>query len=167
MGNTNYLISAVYRAENTDLLEGEPSPMETMLNMASKRSAHIILTGDLNVDLLKKTSNSNKLNELCGNIGLKNLIEGPTRIDSNSKTLIDHLWATEYCSIGKHGTIPGLSDHYGTCAEITKKIKKQKYKSHVGLTRTTVSQEQVKSTRNLSRQPASRKTSKPSNWTTL
>ena len=56
-------------------------------------------------------------------MGLKHLINEPTRTQNGSETLIDHLWATENCHIAETGVIPGLSDHHGIFAVITNKDK--------------------------------------------
>ena len=49
--------------------------------------------GDLNIDMLKKVPK--RWEDLCNLYSLSQMVQQPTRITSNSKTLIDHIYVTK------------------------------------------------------------------------
>ena len=95
----------------------------------------VIVTGDLNADVLDKTNKDAKtLSTIYKNYGLTQYIKKPTRIDkvSGRPTLIDHVWATEDMNIYKTGTHTGISDHLGAyfkLKSVNEKPAKIKYKT--------------------------------------
>ena len=118
-----YLLGVLYRPEYVNLTVGDPCRLEVALTRAAQLSSRVILTGDLNIDLLKKTANTKKLTALCEDVGLLQRIEAPTRIDGDSATLLDHVWTTEECNVGKSGVIAGISDHLATFLELQSPTK--------------------------------------------
>lgn len=71
----------------------------------------VILTGDLNIDLSKKTSSSKKLISLRQSLGLRQLIKSPTRCTKNSSTLIDILFTNVVHVYGSGCLKLNISDH--------------------------------------------------------
>ena len=78
---------------------------------------HIILDGDLNIDLIKHTSDrpSQNLVESMASSGFLQLISRPTRLTDHSATLIDHVYTnnlenTKSCNI----ITIDISDHLET-----------------------------------------------------
>ena len=60
-----------------------------------------------------------------------------TRVTSKSETLIDHIWVSSNCRIGRSGTTDGKSDHHAIYAEMlapmettVKKIRTRTYKGY-------------------------------------
>ena len=111
-----------------DILKGDPSQLELSLTRAAQLSSNIMLIGDLNINLLENSHATDKLTELCSNIGLRQKIKEPTRIDGTSATLIDHMWITDDCAAGESGVIAGISDHLATFLEIKKPPKETEVK---------------------------------------
>lgn len=50
---------------------------------------NIIITGDFYINFLNESSIKKRLEYICADIGLKQLINSPTRVTSNSSTMID------------------------------------------------------------------------------
>ena len=104
----------------------------------------IYLLGDFNVNLLygtkyilKEKCNSssavgpliNKYKEFCQKFSFTQLIRNPTRITSNSSTLLDHILSNSKCNNSNHGVIEiGLSDHQ--LIFCTRKKIRQKFNTH-------------------------------------
>ena len=78
----------------------------------------MILVGDLNCDMLHKPNNSEseygkRLRRILCSCGLKNIINSPTRITANSKSLIDLVITSQPSKIQTSGSIDlGISDHH-------------------------------------------------------
>ena len=73
--------------------------------------------GDFNIDVLANNAHVKSWLDLAENFQLQQLVNEPTRISSNSATLVDHVF-TSSCIKVRAGKVPkiGLSDHYPTCA---------------------------------------------------
>ena len=90
------------------------------LNRHSKK--HIILTGDLNIDLLKheNVEVAQNLIETASKYGFVELVSRPTRITEHSCTLIDHVYSNDI-----HNTLScniltvEISDHLATLTTIS------------------------------------------------
>ena len=119
------LLGTLYKAPYVDILKGDPSKLEESLTRAAQMSKNIMLIGDINIDLLKSTPHSEKLTELCENVGLHQKIKQPTRLEEASATLIDHMWATDDCATGESGVLAGISDHLITFIELKKPPKEE------------------------------------------
>ena len=90
-----------------------------MMDNAYNRCRDIIILGDFNIDLLKGNSHWNLTFK---SYGLSQLIQSPTRVAKGSKTLIDHLYATDPKTIIETFVpISGCSDHFPTCFTWSKK----------------------------------------------
>ena len=59
------------------------------MNYVLTLNKDVVLLGDLNCDMLKNDRHSTALDEFCVNYNLKQIIDKPTRVTENSKTLID------------------------------------------------------------------------------
>ena len=81
-----------------------------MFNKLPSKNNDIILLGDFNFDLLNPNQEwENALNLL----GLKQIINEPTRVTQNSKTLIDHIYTNNTNKISSPLVIKSsISDHY-------------------------------------------------------
>ena len=62
-----------------------------MMDAVCLEAKEIILLGDFNINLLKPHI---KWNHLYENFNLHQLTDNPTRITTNSETLIDHIYVT-------------------------------------------------------------------------
>ena len=71
-----------------------------------------MMTGDLNINLLEKSSSSILVNSLAQQFNLKQLIVTPTRIRGDSATLLDHLYVDQFFQNSFSGTFDlTTSDH--------------------------------------------------------
>ena len=89
-----------------------------------------IVIGDFNFDLLKTDNNSKPWLELMESMNFEQLVNDPTRVTSNSATLIDHAFSNTPINIS-NVTVPcyAISDHYPIC--ITRKISSNHIKGPV------------------------------------
>ena len=77
----------------------------------SAESKECLLMGDLNYNYLVNADNK-ELKSVLVSFGLKQLVESPTRITKESKTLIDIICSTDPLNLCSVKVIPaGLSDH--------------------------------------------------------
>ena len=118
-GKTSFMLGVIYRPDYSDILYGKEnseSQIENNIRKVAEISNKIIVTGDLNVDMLDKDhKNTATLKTIYKNYGLTQHIKKPTRIDkvTGRTSLIDHVWASEEIDIYKTGTHTGISDHLG------------------------------------------------------
>ena len=121
-----HLIATVYRPQFHDLVLEQSDIFEQLLQNANYMARDIIIMGDFNIDLLSKSKERRRLEELMMIHGFRQTITTPTRSTENSESLIDHVWVSEECTVLDSGTIEGLSDHAGTYATLNKKVQKPK-----------------------------------------
>ena len=82
----------------------------------------IIVGGDFNIDLLNENNSfSLKLLDIAHAQGLQNIISQPTRLTSESKTLIDHIFVSETQDITSGQICADISDHNMTFLSIPMK----------------------------------------------
>ena len=88
------------------------------------KNKNYIILGDFNINLLKNDDKTERYKELLKIYNLENLINTPTRVTKNSKTLIDHLITNEK-SIIKHINNASLdiTDHHVITFDISTEEK--------------------------------------------
>ena len=108
------LIGTVYRPpDNCDFFIVFPRSLEKVW----MKFTNIVLVGDFNCNLLKNSQgelphDGNRLTRIFQQFSMSNVIEGPTRVTSHSKTLIDLIVSTRKDLVKLRGTCPlGISDH--------------------------------------------------------
>ena len=91
------IIAAIYRQPNADNLGVFLNELEKLLKHIDKRKNEIVLTGDLNLDLLKYSSHLPTATylDITAQHGLTPNIVRPTRIKKQSATLIDHIFTKQ------------------------------------------------------------------------
>ena len=113
----SFLLGVVYRAESTEMMNGEECKLEENIRKASEITDRVIMTGDYNIDMQDKTNKlTQEIKEMHKAYGLTQHVKKPTRIDNITgvPTLIDHIWSsTEKNLIRETGTFIGISDHLG------------------------------------------------------
>ena len=118
-GKKTLIVTSIYRQPNDGHLQRFLDLLETWFLAYDKRSTNLIITGDLNLDLLKYQSHriTAEYLDLMISHNLLPVITRPTRIKHTSATLIDHIFlqtegldsfilTTELA--GSHG----YTDHY-------------------------------------------------------
>ena len=123
----------VYRPpDNCDFFTVFPRSLEKVW----MKFTNIVLVGDFNCNLLKNSHgelphDGNRLTRIFQQFSMSNVIEGPTRVTSHSKTLIDLIVSTRKDLVKLRGTCPlGISDHdmiYERSKSPTKNNKGKKF----------------------------------------
>lgn len=111
------IVGFIYR--NPDVRVSWADNFSSMIDAVVLESKEYILLGDFNIDLLKPNKawiDRTQLNNL------EQLINTPTRVRANSKTLIDHIYVTNRKHIIEVCVpVYGCSDHYPVCLTWCKK----------------------------------------------
>ena len=86
-----------------------PFPSRNLLGCEGKE---IILLGDFNKDLLNPNAHREWL-VLTESLGLSQLVTQPTRVTTNTSTLIDHIYSSHEDNLSKVSVCKiGISDHF-------------------------------------------------------
>ena len=91
--------------------------LENVISYLETLQKEIIFLGDANCNLLEGNScgsgPAKHMRSFYDSFGFKLLINEPTRVTLDTKTLIDHIATTDPKNIVNSGVIrPGVSDHY-------------------------------------------------------
>ena len=105
---------------------------ENVIEKASEENLDIIITGDLNYDILKANIN-NPLSRILNKFNMQNVITQPTRVTNTSSRCIDLIITNHHAIIADTNVLPPFhSDHCTVTAEITfKTYKTQAYKKTI------------------------------------
>lgn len=86
--------------------------IESLMDFVNSRKRHIVIIGDFNIDLNSNNPAEVQLLEIMLQNGCENVIEQPTRVTSNTSTLIDLCFTDFSKSASCSGVLcSGLSDH--------------------------------------------------------
>ena len=105
-------IANVYRPRDgklqnfTELLE-----LQT-LDLYTQGNTDIVIMGDMNIDLLKRNTDTTKYKDCLHTLPLQQLVKDPTRLTDRTRTLIDHINVNHtemYYTAGSSEL--GISDH--------------------------------------------------------
>ena len=81
--------------------------------LALTHGKEVIMIGDFNCDILKNSPESRAFRNLCSSLNLTQLITSPTRVTSQSSTLIDVIMTTNTALVAGSGVMENhISDHY-------------------------------------------------------
>lgn len=110
-----FSILGIYRLHNHSV-DSFVQEIDDFLNKID--SPNLVISGDLNIDLLKNTSQTDNYLTKMASHGLASLIDQPTRITSETSTCIDHIFfrrnartRIEYTTLVVHSEV---SDHLMT-----------------------------------------------------
>ena len=105
------LITAIYRppGSTVDLFP----KLEELLKSLEPDDTEIIFMGDLNCDLFKTNDDDTKhIKKIYNMFKLRQMINQPTRVTGDTKTLIDHMATNRPDAVSHSGVIAcGISDH--------------------------------------------------------
>ena len=122
----NIILCILYRSPSYNSIREFTTHLLHKVDLIHKEGKSILITGDLNIDLLKYQSNPNTASFL-DNMIVKNLIPKitkPTRKTETSATLIDHIFTNIENTFCLAGTLlTDISDHYSNFISI--KFKSQ------------------------------------------
>lgn len=105
-----YTVCVAYCApdQQTEFLNA----MDTLLANVTTGSNEAIVMGDLNVNLLKESTQKATLQNITTAHNLTQLITEATRLTDETSTPIDHMYTTNSEHVSSSGVIPiGISDH--------------------------------------------------------
>ena len=109
-----FLVTTWYRPPNTPIEKFQE--FEKLLQYIDLEDKESIILGDLNCDLIPEFTNdcnTNELNFVTNMYQYKQLIQEPTRVTRNTKSLIDHLFTNKPENIILTGVSKiAISDHY-------------------------------------------------------
>ena len=129
--NKDLVLAAVYRQPSNANLDVFNRELEKLISQIDKRRNELVLTGDMNLDLLKYDSHSATGNylDILTQHKLLPRITRPTRIKHQSATLIDHLFMKDNEYHVKSGIInteiagnSGYTDHFPIFTIIKSKV---------------------------------------------
>jgi len=107
----NFIIICIYRSP-TGNFKYFINQLEVILNSLYKGSTHLILCGDFNINHFDVSSRKHLLESLLASFNLFSTVTFPTRIATNSSTLIDNIYIDiNSCNFTVYPLINGLSDH--------------------------------------------------------
>lgn len=107
---TNYMLSVIYhppKKEDSKFIK----IFEDYLQELSEINGNQIILGDFNYDLLKDTYYANRIKDIIYKTGYKQMVTDPTRITSESATLIDYVITNIKQLQLKVNLSPKISDH--------------------------------------------------------
>ena len=115
-----FIICSIYRPPNS-----RSESDQNFLTFVKQFTEELILGGDVNIDY--NTSKTNEWFKTMDDLGLKQLIQSPTRIVNNSKnSIIDHIYTNSDKYIHNYGTIEfEISNHKPVF--ICRKLRKNSY----------------------------------------
>ena len=123
----SFMLGTIYRTEYADILNNDNSEsiLEKNIRKAAEITSNIIVTGDLNVDMIDlEAKDTQTLKDTFETYQLKQHITKATRVDKKSlkPTIIDHVWASSETNLIKNtGTFDGISDHMGIYMKLNQK----------------------------------------------
>ena len=106
------LLCTVYRPLDCSMTCFEDEFLEKH-TLALTHGKEVIMIGALNCDILKNSPESRVFRNLCSSLNLTQLITNPTRVTSQSSTLIDVIMTTNTALVAESGVMENhISDHY-------------------------------------------------------
>ena len=135
LGNKcNTLVFVIYRTPSHNSIPQITADLNDILERVKHENKTVIITGDLNIDLLKH-SQHNQTNQFIDMLIANNLtprITMPTRITNSSATLIDHMFSNIDSDKAIAGTLKtDITDHYCNFIFINFEAEKQSHPKHV------------------------------------
>ena len=121
--NGNFLVGFVYRPpiSNFVLYSDWLKCMDILLEKCRNENKKFILLGDFNIDLAPTIYQRNTRINTFQNYNLSQLIKEPTRITSQSKTLIDHINVSEDVHVSYSGVLSWCVSHHNLVYVTSKK----------------------------------------------
>ena len=107
-------VGIIYRKPSSNINDFIDS-LDSVLNVLHRQSKTCFLMGDFNLDILQYSKSNTIQNyvDLFFSMGLYPVINKPTRVCSNSSTLIDNIFTNSIDDSSVSGIIfSDLSDHY-------------------------------------------------------
>lgn len=129
MSDFTFVLGCIYRSPLKCLEDSFLSKFEILCSILSNKYKHIVLTGDYNINVLKRDKLYHKFNNILKIHNLTYRVNFPTRVTHESESAIDNVISNiEDSECRVTGLITHISDHDAQLFEIfglkTKKKKK-------------------------------------------
>ena len=130
--NASVLICLIYRNPKLPQLKDWTVDFLNMMDNLPNINSDIILIGDFNIDLDDtRRGDINEWRTVTSLIGLRQYIDGKTRVTQTSETRIDHIYSNNHTKISNARVVTlGTSDHFAIFCKYSFKAPKQKQKGH-------------------------------------
>uniref|UniRef100_A0A1B6KMS7 Reverse transcriptase domain-containing protein n=1 Tax=Graphocephala atropunctata TaxID=36148 RepID=A0A1B6KMS7_9HEMI len=113
-----FVLIGLYRSPNSNV-NVFLDRLSCLIDLVVKKYPYIILAGDLNINVLKNSSEHVKLKNILKSFDMNYTVNFPTRVFQGSVSAIDNfLTSLKKCQILVTGVITMLSDHDGQVLEI-------------------------------------------------
>ena len=126
--DNNIIVGVIYRRPNTSIIDFN-AKVDDILDSISNENKPCYIMGDFNLDLSKYESSNNVFDfvSLMTGYNFFNCISKPTRVSSNTASIIDHVWTNNISSLHSSYIIYNhLSDHFPILAKF--KTNKQMHR---------------------------------------
>ena len=126
----NTLIFVMYRTPSQNSIPQLTADLSGILERVKHENKTVILTGDLNIDLLKHNQHNqtNKFLDMLISNNLTPRVTMPTRVTNSSATLIDHMFSNIDSDKALAGTLKtNITDHYCNFILVNFKTETQSY----------------------------------------
>lgn len=93
--------------------------------LPASRNKNVIICGDLNIDILRPSTESNNLQDCLFSFNFHPLITLPTRVTDNTATCIDHIWSNTYNTHMSGIFKTDVTDHFSVICSLNYKPNKK------------------------------------------
>jgi hypothetical protein len=123
--NFQFVLVGIFRSPISDV-KIFLNKLDALIQILTKKYKHIVIAGDLNINILKTTKISTSLKNVLQVHGFKFMVDFPTRVDGSSCSAIDNVLTNIDDGMLKiTGLITELSDHDGQLLEIANDIHRK------------------------------------------
>ena len=122
--NSTIIFISIYRSPSNNIKQGLVE-IKALLDIACSSSKAVIITGDINLDVMKDEHNTRIYQDILQYFQCQQLVTEHTRITSTTKTLIDHAIVNSKIKTAEaHVISASIADHLPTLLTIGKQREK-------------------------------------------
>jgi exonuclease III len=115
----NLIVLCVYRSNTEGDFAVFIRQLELLLSITINEDSHVLVMGDVNVDLLQRSKQKRELLGLLELFNLKSFVNFPTRVQGTSRSCLDHGYTDLLIGQFKaHPMVQAISDHLAVCVDI-------------------------------------------------
>ena len=124
------LIGIIYRPPDSPVSWYEP--YENMIKCATDYNMNVVVAGDFNINLINQNADILGIME---SYGLDQIVTSPTRVTSNTATIIDHIYVSDKSQVMETMVpINAMSDHYPVSVTLSQRNLKPRKSGHTVIT---------------------------------
>ena len=125
--HTKYILGILYKPPTMTSRSGIWLRLRHSLDLAFGITPNVLLTGDVNIDLLEKSDNV--LFDILRSYNLTNIVDSPTRVTNATRKLLDPFIVSDTVNVESAIVIPvveNISDHRAVLASINTVFERSK-----------------------------------------